>query len=197
MDKKTTRWIFWLCIMSFVWILSASLAAIFTYNAKFQPSKAMAIISGVYLCILFLVIAVGNIVRVRLLMFMTSIYSIGACVRSVYGVLIATLIIDKPESKLWFYILDVITLPFTGFYYIDSLLTSHFVTEIYWIGLFCVSLMVLCFSLAGFMAVTGRNKKTDKQSNKQKYIDDIRLKKQEQIEQNIKFIEEIFYNDKK
>lgn len=192
MSKKTFRWIVYLCVMSALWLISAALAAIFTYSSAFEPNKVMCIISGIYLFILLLVIMVGNIAKVRMLMFMTSLYSIGVCIRSVFGVLISILIIDKPENKLWFAILEALTLPFTGFYYIASLLTSHFVTEIYWLGLVCISIIVLCFSLIGFMAVTGRNKK----SKNRKYIDDMAKLKREKIEENIKFLEKISYSDK-
>lgn len=195
MSKKTVRWIVYLCSMSVLWLIGAALAATFTYSSAFRPSKIMSIISGIYLFILFSVIMVGNIAKVRMLMFMTSLYSIGVCIRSVFGVLISILIIDKPENKLWFSILDVLTLPFAGFYYISSLLTSHFVTEIYWIGLGCISMIMLCFSILGFMAVTARNKKGENK-NKQ-YIDDIIKLKKERIEENNKFLEKISYSDKK
>ncbi len=197
MSSKTFKWIVYLCVMSVLWLVSATLAATFTYYSAFKPSKIMSIISGAYLFILLIIIMVGNIARVRMLMFMTSLYSIGVCIRSVFGVLISILIIDKPENKLWFAILDALTLPFTGFYYIASLLTAHFVTEIYWIGLACISMIILCFSLVGFMAVTGRNKKLIYASQNKKHIDDMIKLKTERIEENNKFLEKISYNDKK
>ena len=197
MSSKSFKWIVYLSVMSFLWLISAALAATFTYDSAFKPSKIMSIISGVYLFVLLLVIMVGNIARVRMLMFMTSLYSIGVCIRSVFGVLISILIIDEPHNKLWFSILDALTLPFTGFYYIASLLTSHFVTEIYWIGLACISMIILCFSLVGFMAVTGRNKKVIYASENKKHIDDMIRLKTEQIEENNKFLEKISYSDKK
>lgn len=197
MSSKAFKWIVYLSVMSAIWLISAALAATFTYDSAFKPSKIMSIISGLYLFVLLLVIMVGNIARVRMLMFMTSLYSIGVCVRSVFGVLISILIIDEPQNKLWFSILDDLTLPFTGFYYIASLLTSHFVTEIYWIGLGCISMIILCFSLVGFMAVTGRNKKVIYVSENKKHIDDMIRLKTERIEENNKFLEKISYSDKK
>lgn len=197
MSSKAFKWIVYLSVMSAIWLISAALAATFTYDSAFKPSKIMSIISGLYLFVLLLVIMVGNIARVRMLMFMTSLYSIGVCVRSVFGVLISILIIDEPQNKLWFSILDALTLPFTGFYYIASLLTSHFVTEIYWIGLGCISMIILCFSLVGFMAVTGRNKKVIYVSENKKHIDDMIRLKTERIEENNKFLEKISYSDKK
>lgn len=201
MNNKTFKWIVCLCVMSTIWLVYAILAATFTYNSAFQPNQIMCIVSAIYLFIVLLVIMVGNISKVRMLMFMTSLYSIGVCIRSVFGVLISILVVDKPENKLWFAILDVLALPFTGFYYIASLLTSHFVTEMYWLGLVCVSIIILCLSLVGFMAVTGRNKKIQYNNKRQyknkQYIHDMIKLKEQQIEENNKFLEKISYGDKK
>lgn len=118
--------------------------------------KQECIASCVYLGVLLLVLAVGNFARVRFLLFLEILYGIGVLIRSILGVLVALLLIDPPADWGAEGFFNMLVRPLAGLEYIAAQLTSHFVTEIYWLGLALSATILVFLACAATMAVGSR-----------------------------------------
>lgn len=109
-----------------------------------------------YLGVLLAVMAVGNFARVRTLLAMEMLYGVAVLFRAVIGTLTALLFIEQPIAEEWGGFFDTMVRPLSGLEYVAAQLTSHFITEIYWLGLGLSATILVFLACVAFMAVGSR-----------------------------------------
>lgn len=154
--RVKTEWVVWLTAGLSVWIAGAFLATVCLDRLNPEIGKQHCVISCLYLIILLAVMAIGNFARVRTLLALEMLYGSTVFFRSIIGTLTALLILENPLVHPWNEIFDALVRPLTGLEYVAAQLTSHFVTEIYWVGLGLSATIVIFLACVSFMAVSSR-----------------------------------------
>lgn len=154
--RERMRWAFWLAVGMIIWLAGALSVTFYLDGQGGAIGKQECIASSVYLGVMFLVMAVGNFGRVRFLLTLQMLYSIGVLFRSVEGTLTALLLIEFPMSGRVDALLSTLVRPFAGFRYIAAQLTSHFIIEIYWLGLGLSATILVFLACVSIMAVGSR-----------------------------------------
>ena len=158
MTEERLTWAVWLTGGVSAWIACAVLVSTYLGRWSEGPSRGQCIASSVYVAVLLLVTAIGNFARVRTLLTLQAIYGIGVFVRSVAGAVCALMFIELNEipGAAWIAWLDILVRPLYGLQYAAAKLTSHFITEIYWLGLALCATILVFLSCVARMAVTNR-----------------------------------------
>lgn len=154
--RERVEWWIWLAAGLLVWLAGAFLVTFYLKGRGGAVGIEECAASCVYLGVLLAVLAIGNFARVRLLLLLEMIYGAAVIVRAVLGILVALLLIEQPLSENETHILDTLTAPFAGLEYIATLLTAHFITEIYWLGLALIATILVFLLCAAMMAVGTR-----------------------------------------
>ena len=150
------RWAFYLAMGIVIWLIGALLVTFYLDAQGDAVQRSSCIASGVYLFILLFVMAFGNFGRVRLLLVLQILYSLGVLYRAVVGAMAALLLIEGQLEGRTAAFLDALVRPLAGFRYIAGQLTSHFVAEIYWLGLALSATMLVFLASLSIMAVGSR-----------------------------------------
>ncbi|MDR3765517.1 MAG: hypothetical protein Q3Y08_00560 [Butyricicoccus sp.] len=156
MTEERLTWAAWLTGGVSVWVACAVVVSSYLARWSGAPGRGQCIASGVYVAVLIGVMAVGNFARVRTLLTLEVLYGIGVFVRSVAGTVCALMFLELEEIPSWIAWLDLLTRPLYGLQYVAAQLTSHFITEIYWLGLALGATILVFLSCVARMAVTNR-----------------------------------------
>lgn len=154
--RERMRWVFWLAVGICIWLAGAFSVIFYLDGQGGAVGKPEFIASGVYLGVLFVVMAVGNFGRVRFLLALQIIYGMGVLLRSVMGTASALFFMEFPISGGVHTLLNALVRPFAGFRHVAAQLTSHFITEIYWLGLGLNAAILVFLACVSMMAVSSR-----------------------------------------
>ena len=134
-SRRKAEWALWLAAGLAIWLAGAFLITAYLDGSSGAAGRPECIASCVYLGVLLAVMAVGNFARVRTLLAMEMLYGVAVLFRAVIGTLTALLFIEQPIAEKWGGFFDTMVRPLSGLEYVAAQLTSHFITEIYWLGL--------------------------------------------------------------
>ena len=154
--RSRTEWLLWLLAGIGIWLAGAFWISWYLGGSSEAAGPAACVVSCLYLGVLFLVMGIGMFARVRMLLTLEMLYGVGVLFRAVIGVLTALLFIERPVGERWGRLFDALVRPLGGLEYVASRLTSHFVTEIYWMGLGLIAMILTFLACAAFMSVGNR-----------------------------------------
>lgn len=153
---RRAEWALWLAAGLIVWLAGAFLVTAYLESGSGAAGRPECIASCVYLGVLIAVMAIGNFARVRTLLALEMLYGVAVLFRAVIGTLTALLFIEQPLAGRWNGLFDTVVRPLAGLEYVAAQLTSHFVTEIYWLGLGLSATILVFLACVAFMAVGSR-----------------------------------------
>ncbi len=155
-SRRKAEWALWLAAGLAIWLAGAFLITAYLDGSSGAAGRPECIASCVYLGVLLAVMAVGNFARVRTLLAMEMLYGVAVLFRAVVGTLTALLFIEQPIAEKWGGFFDTMVRPLSGLEYVAAQLTSHFITEIYWLGLGLSATILVFLACVAFMAVGSR-----------------------------------------